>query len=113
MGRSGTSTPCGSGTSIPITKLQVGRGACFAFTVSGEASGSRGLLRLVSIRKKKSHYFGKIVKIMLTKKIQVELKKLSDTNRVLIDLNSQAAWEQILENWKKMRILEKKLEAVT
>ena len=53
------------------------------------------------------------MRIMLTKKIQVELKKLADTNRVLIDLNSQAAWEQILENWKKMRILEKKLEAVT
>ena len=46
---------------------------------------------------------------MLTKKIQAELKKLADTNRVLIDLNSQAAWEQILENWKKMRILEKNL----
>ena len=35
----------------PIDMGRVGRGACFAFTVSGEASGlGEGLMRLVSIR---------------------------------------------------------------
>ena len=64
-------------------------------------------------KRKKLSFFGKIEKIMLTQKLQAELKKLVDTNRVLVDLNSQTAWQEIQENWKKMRIIEKKLEAVT
>ena len=35
--------------------------------------------------------------------------ELYNTNRTLIDQNSQAAWEAVQENWKYMRELEARL----
>ena len=41
--------------------------------------------------------------------IIAKLDELYNTNRTLIDQNSQAAWEAVQENWKYMRELEARL----
>ena len=41
--------------------------------------------------------------------IVAKLDELYETNRTLIDQDSQAAWEAIQENWKYMRELERRL----
>ena len=42
--------------------------------------------------------------------IIAKLDELYNTNRTLIDQNSQAAWEAVQENWKYMRELEARLK---
>ena len=97
---------------------EVRRGACFAFTVSGEASGSEGNReqenKHVYLRKN----FRMSTKYILCRKednericanIVAKLDELYKTNRTLIDQDSQAAWEAIQENWKYMRELEARL----
>ena len=42
--------------------------------------------------------------------IKNELKRLYDTNRTLLDLDSDVAYEQIQLNWNKMRELENRLK---
>ena len=93
---------------------QVGRGACFAFTVSGEASGSEGNReqenKHVFLRKNfrmSTHYLvRKEDNERICANIVAKLDELYKTNRTLIDQDSQAAWEAIQENWKYMRELE-------
>jgi len=41
--------------------------------------------------------------------IVAKLDELYETNRTLIDQDSQAAWEAVQENWKYMRELEARL----
>ena len=96
---------------------QVGRGACFAFTVSGEASGSEGNReqenKHVFLRKNfrmSTHYLvRKEDNERICANIVAKLDELYKTNRTLIDQDSQAAWEAIQENWKYMRELEARL----
>ena len=41
--------------------------------------------------------------------IVAKLDELYETNRTLIDQDSQSAWEAVQENWKYMRELEARL----
>ena len=96
---------------------EVRRGACFAFTVSGEASGSEGNReqenKHVFLRKNfrmSTHYLvRKEDNERICANIVAKLDELYKTNRTLIDQDSQAAWEAIQENWKYMRELEARL----
>ena len=54
---------------------QVGRGACFAFTVSGEASG----LRATESRKINTFFFGKNLRIMNYVAYEIRLTKDTPT----------------------------------
>ena len=93
------------------------RGACFAFTVSGEASGLRGrpeqenkhVFLRKNFRMSTRHLVAKEDNQLIIANIVAKLDELYKTNRTLIDQDSQAAWQAIEENWQYMRELEARL----
>ena len=94
------------------------RGACFAFTVSGEASGLRGrpeqenkhVFLRKNFRMSNRYIIRKEDNQAIIANIIAKLDELYETNRTLIDQDSQAAWQAIEENWEYMRELERRLK---
>ena len=94
------------------------RGACFAFTVSGEASGLRGrpeqenkhVFLRKNFRMSTRHLVAKEDNQRIIANIIAKLDELYKTNRTLIDQDSQPAWQAIEENWQYMRELEARLK---
>ncbi len=86
-------------------------------TVSGEASSSEGNReqenKHVFLRKNfrmSTHYLvRKEDNERICANIVAKLDELYETNRTLIDQDSQPAWEAVQENWKYMRELEARL----
>ena len=93
------------------------RGACFAFTVSGEASGLRGrpeqenkhVFLRKNFRMSTRYLVAKEDNERICANIVAKLDELYKTNRTLIDQDSEAAWQAIEENWQYMRELEARL----